>query len=120
MNNDALQLAAELVVPIAGFQEPTQLEFAAALKRLHARVQELEADNESLRRINDAQDKALAELEAQVQRAAEIERAAILMRVKNRACAGALLVKDFQEIVNDRGQNTIAAIAAQAKQGGAE
>ena len=45
MTDDALHLAAELVVPIAGFQEPTQLEYAAAaaLKRLHTRVQELEA-----------------------------------------------------------------------------
>lgn len=54
----------------------------AELRRLHARVQELEA---------------------QVQRAAEVERAAILERVKNRAVAGALLVEDFRFIVADRG-----------------
>ena len=53
----------------------------------------------------------IAELESQVQRAAEIERAAILLRVKNRAAAGALLVKDFQAIVNDRGPAQAAAPA---------
>lgn len=55
---------------------------AAELRRLHARV---------------------LELEAQVQRAAEVERAVILERVKNRAVAGALLVEDFRSIVADRG-----------------
>lgn len=55
---------------------------AQELEALHARVQELEA---------------------QVQRAAEVERAAILERVKNRAVAGALLVEDFRFIVADRG-----------------
>ena len=55
---------------------------AALIQSLHARVQELEA---------------------QVQRAAEVERAAILERVKNRAVAGALLVEDFRFIVADRG-----------------
>lgn len=50
-----------------------------------------------------AQHARIAELESQVQRAAEIERAAILLRVKNRAVAGALLVEDFRSLIADRG-----------------
>ena len=43
---EALRLAAELVEPIDGFQEPTMLEAAAAaeLRRQHARIVELETE----------------------------------------------------------------------------
>lgn len=61
-----------------------------------------------------AQAARIAELESQVQRAAEIERAAILLRVKNRAVAGALLVEDFRSIVADRGPAQQAVHAAPA------
>ena len=47
---EALRLAAELVEPIDGFQEPTMLEAAAAaeLHRLHARITELESQLEAI------------------------------------------------------------------------
>ena len=47
---EALRLAAELVEPIDGFQEPTMLEAAAAaeLRRLHARIAELESQLEAI------------------------------------------------------------------------
>lgn len=49
---EALRLADELVEPIDGFEEPTQLEAAASaeLRRLHARVQELEKVTEAAKR----------------------------------------------------------------------
>ena len=50
---------------------------AALIQSLHASVQELEADNQSLRGINEDQDKALAELEKELSaakdRIAELE-----------------------------------------------
>ena len=47
---EALRLADELVEPIDGFQEPTMLEAAAAaeLRRLHARIAELESQLEAI------------------------------------------------------------------------
>lgn len=72
------------------------------VEQLCARVQELEAERTARMTQNDRMAERIAELEAQVQRAAEAERAAILLRVKNRAVAGALLVEDFRSIVADR------------------
>ena len=48
---EALRLADELVAPIKGFLEPSALETSAAaeLRRLHTRVQELEASQEHLK-----------------------------------------------------------------------
>lgn len=80
-----------------------QFVLAEELRRLHAHAQELEAELTARMTQNDRMAERIAELEAQVQRAAEAERAAILLRVKNRAVAGALLVEDFRSIVADRG-----------------
>lgn len=74
----------------------TRFKAAKMLRAQHALLIEL-ADQ-----LSGSKDR-IAELESQVQRAAEIERAAILLRVKNRAVAGALLVEDFRSIVADRG-----------------
>jgi hypothetical protein len=45
----------------------TRFKAAKMLRAQHARIAELEADNASLRGINSAQDKALAELEGQLE-----------------------------------------------------
>lgn len=63
---EALRLADELVEPIHGFPKPTMLEAdaAAELRRLHARVQELEAQTAHMADLVELADYATKKLEA--------------------------------------------------------